>query len=139
MKIINKRARFNYSIYEKIEAGIVLSGAEAKAIRAQKVDFTGAHVKPVGGEMFVLNLHIGTDGDTRRTRKLLLNKSEIFSLETKMKARKLTLIPLSLYNKGRNIKLEVALARGKRKHEKRAQLKERDIDRDLEQEFKGDV
>ncbi len=137
MRIINKKARFDYEIRDKVEAGLVLTGAEAKAVRANKVDFTGAHVRPVGAEMFVVNLHLGVDGvsDTRRTRKLLLNKGEIVNLVTKMKQQKLTLIPLSMYNKGRLIKLEIALARGKRTHEKRAQLKKRDIEREIDKEL----
>jgi len=133
----NKKAQFDYEAIEKVEAGIVLSGAEAKAVRAKKVDFTGSYARPIGGEMFLVNLHIGVTGeDSRRTRKLLLNKKEILSLETKMKAHKLTAVPLSLYTSGRLIKVELALVRGKRVHEKRAQIKKRDIERDIESEFK---
>lgn len=136
MKIINKKAKFNYEIVDSVEAGIVLSGEEVKAIRLNKVDFTGSYVKIIGAEMVVINLHIGVlSGDTRKTRKLLLNKIEIVSMATKVKQQKLTFIPLSLYNKGRLIKLEVALAKGKKAHEKRAQIKQKDIERDLVQEL----
>lgn len=138
MKIINKRAKFDYDIRETLEAGIVLTGAETKAIRDKKVDFLGSYVKPVGGELFLVNLHIGADGveDTRRTRKLLVNKKEILSLSLKTKAQKLTMIPVSLYTSGRLIKLELGLAKGKKQFEKRAQIKQKDIERDIEEEFK---
>lgn len=135
----NKKAEFDYDIQESIEAGIVLTGAEAKAVRDNKVDFSGSYVKPLNGEMILINLHIGVDGveDTRKSRKLLLNKKEILNLTLKSKAQKLTLIPLSLYNNGRLIKLELALARGKKQFEKRASLKQNDIDRDIDKELKG--
>ena len=143
MKVVNRKAKFNYEIEETLEAGIVLTGAEVKAVRAKKVDFQGSYAKPIGGQMYLLNLHIGVEGDadTRRSRKLLLNKKEILALTTKSNASKLTIIPVSLYTKGRLIKCELALARGKRKFEKRASIKEQDIKRDLEFELKdnGDV
>jgi SsrA-binding protein len=137
MKITNRRARHDYHIAERLEAGIVLTGAEVKAVRAKKVDFLSSYAKPIGGEMFLLNLHIGAEdkADTRRTRKLLLNKKEIIGIQTKIKSRKLTAIPLSLYTKGRKVKLDLGLARGKRKHEKRGQLKKRDIDREIDKEL----
>lgn len=139
MLIINKKARFNYEVLERHEAGIVLTGAEIKAVRANKVDFGGSYVRPIDGEMFVVNLHIGVEGeaDTRRSRKLLLNKKEILAIELKLKADRLTAVPLCLYNRGRNIKLEVGLVRGKRKYEKRAQVKKRDIEREVESELKS--
>lgn len=138
MKIINKKAKFNYETEEVLEAGIVLTGAEVKAIRKNSVDFQGSYVKAIGGEFYVVNLHIGVDGekDTRRSRKLLLNKKEIISFTNKAKEKKLTLIPISLYTKARLIKLELGLVRGKRTHEKRAAIKARDIKRDIEEEFK---
>jgi len=157
MKIVNKRVKFDYEIREKIEAGLVLTGAEVKSVRAKKVDFHGSYVKSVRGEFYVINLYIGSfqpagssfshnmrdlvgvNNQNRRTRKLLLNKKEILSLETKIKAQKLTAIPLSLYTKGRKIKLEIALAKGKRKYEKKVQLKKRDQERDLIQELNPEL
>lgn len=141
MKVQNRKAKFDYDIKDTVEAGIVLTGAEAKAVRAKNVDFLGSYVKPIGGEMFVINLHIGVEDaeDSRRTRKLLLNKKEILNLSLKVKAQKLTLIPVSLYTKSRLIKLEVALVRGKKSHEKRAQIKAADILRDIEEELKGTI
>ena len=137
MKVINKKARFDYEIVERIEAGVILTGAEAKAVRAKKVDFQAAYVRPIAHEIFVINLHIGAegDGDPRRSRKLLLNKNEILAIELKLKAQKLTAVPLSLYTKGRRINCELGLVRGKREHEKRAQLKIRDIDREIDKEL----
>lgn len=138
MKIINKRARFDYEVIEKIEAGVVLTGSEVKAIRAKKVDFQGSYARLIGGEMFLINLHIGVDADEpRRSRKLLLNKKELLSIELKLKAQKLTAVPLSLYTRGPKIKCELGLVRGKRKHEKRARLKKRDIERDIEFDLKS--
>jgi len=141
MKVQNRKAKYDYDIKDTVEAGIVLTGAEAKAVRAKNVDFLGSYVKPIGGEMFVINLHIGVEDaeDSRRTRKLLLNKKEILNLSLKVKAQKLTLIPVSLYTKTRLIKLEVALVRGKKSHEKRAQIKAADILRDIEEELKGTI
>lgn len=139
MKVKNKKAKFDYEVHETIEAGIVLTGAEVKAVRGGSVDFSGSYARILGGEMFVINLHIGVEGetDTRHSRKLLLNKKEILAIELKLKAQKLTAIPLSLYTKGPKIKLELALVRGKRTHEKRETLKKRDIERDLESELKA--
>lgn len=147
MKIVNKKGKFNYEAHETLEAGMVLSGAEAKAVRAKKVDFLGSYVKILGNEVFIINLHIGVEGveDTRRTKKLLLNKKEILNLQIKTKQQKLTLIPLSLYTsqgsrpngrEGRLIKCEIGLVRGKREHEKRAQIKQKDIKRDMDSELK---
>lgn len=138
MKILNRKAQFDYEIKDTVEAGIMLTGAEVKAVRAKKVDFLGSYVKPINNEMFLINLHIGVEGeaDTRKTRKLLLNKKEILGLQSKIMEKKLTLIPVSLYTSGRLIKLELALAKGKREHEKRASIKQKDIDRDIEEELK---
>ena len=137
MKIINKKAKFDYDIVKNLEAGIVLSGAEVKAIRNKNVDFHGSYVRPLEGEMYLVNMHIGAEGleQTRRLRKLLLSKKQIRELSMEMKAKKLTLIPVSLYTNRRLIKLELALARGKRKHEKRESIKQKDIARDLELEL----
>lgn len=134
----NRKAKFDYDIHETIEAGIALTGAEAKAVRAKKVDFLGSYAKPVGREILLINLHIGVEGDenARRSRRLLLKKSEILKLTIKIKQQKLTLIPLSLYTNGRLIKLELGLAKGKKQFEKRAQIKKQDIERDIEEEFK---
>jgi len=137
MDLINKKANFDYEIVEKYEAGIVLNGLEVKAIRRNAVDFSGSHVTIFENEAYVINLHIGTsEEDTRKRRKLLLNKAEILRLNQKKESSGLTIIPLKLYNAGAKFKLEIALARGKKLKHKREVIKKRDIDRDTEREMK---
>ncbi len=131
--ITNKKAEFDYEIVDRFEAGIILSGEEVKAIRGGKVDFSGSHVKIIGSEMFVINLHIGiTSVEPRRSRKLLVSRAELTSLGTRVKEKKLVFMPLSLYNKGRLIKLEVGVGRGRKQFEKREELKKRDIQRNID-------
>ena len=138
LSLRNKKAHFDYEILDRVEAGIVLSGAEVKAVRGKKVDFSGSYIKPVGGQMLLINLHIGIEeGGSRKTRKLLLKKKEILNLSLKIKQQKLTLIPLSLYTSGRLIKLELGLVKGKKAFEKRASIKKADIKREMEQELKN--
>ena len=141
MNIINKKAKFNYSLTdEKVEAGIALSGAEAKSIRENRVDLSKAVVRIVGNEIYLINTNIPTMGHLKlradRMRKLLLHRSEILSLATKAKQKKLTLVPTRLYTKGRLVKLEVALGRSKAKFEKKEAIKRKDIEREIEQQFK---
>lgn len=141
MNIINKKAKFNYSLTdEKVEAGIALSGAEAKSIRENRVDLSRAVVRIVGNEIYLINTNIPTMGHLKlradRMRKLLLHRSEILSLATKAKQKKLTLVPTRLYTKGRLVKLEVALGRSKAKFEKKEAIKRKDIEREIEQQFK---
>jgi len=139
MKIINKRAMFDYSVLDTFEAGVVLSGAEVKAFRAKNIDLNGSYVRILQGEMYLVNAHIAADAleNTRKSRKLLVKKKELTSLETKIKAKKLTLIPLSMYTKGRLVKVEVALSKSKKEFQKKDSIKKRDIDRDVEIELKG--
>lgn len=138
MEILNKKAEFNYEIVETIEAGIVLTGEEVKAIRRNAVDFTGSHVNILGGEAYVLNLHIATSGEeTRRTRKLLLKKKEIFNLKSKKESKNLTIIPTKIYNTASKFKIEIALVRGKKTRGKKETVKSRDIDREVSRELKN--
>jgi SsrA-binding protein len=144
MRIFNKRARFEYELTpEKVEAGISLLGAEAKALREGRGDITQAFAKLVNDELFLVNANIPTQGiqnyDSTRSRKLLLHKNEILSLLTKSKQQKLQFVPIALYTKGRLIKLELCLGKPKRKFEKKEAIKRRDIDRDIEKEFKGSI
>ena len=137
----NKRAYFDYEIQEKVEAGVSLLGIEAKSLRENRGDITQSHVKIMNGEAFLINANIPAVGiekyNSTRIRKLLLHKKELISLETKMKQGKLQLVPIVLYNKGRLIKLELALGKPKRKFEKREALKKADIKRDIERELRG--
>jgi len=141
MQIINKKAKFEYKLFEKIEAGISLLGAEAKAVRNGKVDLSQSYAKIIGGEVFLLNANIPVEGkkdySPTRSRKLLLHKDQIISLNTNIKARKLTLVPVRMYNRKRLIKVELALAKSKRKFEKRQAIKKHDIEREIERELRN--
>jgi|SRR5436190_4451192 len=142
MKIVNKRAYHDYQIFEHSEAGIHLLGAEVKAVRLGHADMTGSHIKIMGSEAYLVNAKIfpyqyarPEDYDERRTRKLLLHKKEILALKSKMDGQNLTIVPLSLYTKHTLIKLELALAKGKKQYQKKEAIKKRDLTRELEQEF----
>lgn len=139
MKVLNKKAHFEYDILETVEAGIILSGAEAKSARLGQVDLNNAHVRIAAGVPEVINMHIYAykfnsqeDFDPDRTRKLLLNKKETLALENKIKQGRLTVVPTAMYTKGPLVKLEIGLARGKKMYEKREAIKKRDLDREDE-------
>lgn len=141
----NRKAHFNYEILETYEAGIELLGFEVKAIKTHHPSLEGAHVIVRGGEAYVIGLHIPpyqigntpADYDPEHTRKLLLTKKEIAVLADQGDKKGLTLIPLSLYNKGRRIKVSVGIARGKKRFDKRESIKKRDTDRDIRREMKA--
>lgn len=142
MNIANKKARFEYELVgDGVEAGISLLGAEAKSVREGRVDISQSAVRILGDEAFLVNANIPAPGlqkyNSTRIRKLLLHRGEILSLVTKMKQRKLQIVPIRVYNKGRLIKLYLELGRAKRKFEKKEALKRHDINRDIEKEFKG--
>lgn len=138
MKIINKKARFNYEILESLEVGIALLGMEVKSVKGGRVNISDAFVKVIGEELWLVNADItryeyASDNhyDSKRTRKLLIQRKQLDRLESKMKQGNLTLIPLSIYTVRGYVKVEIGLARGKKYHEKRKTEKERDMDRDL--------
>ena len=141
----NRKARFNYEILEKYEAGIELFGAEVKSVRGGQMSLEGAFVIIRGGEAYLINANIPPyqpknapqDYDPLRNRKLLLTKKEIAELAGSEKNKSLTIVPLSVYNKGRKIKLELALVKGKKKYDKRENIKRRETDRELRREYKG--
>ena len=142
MKLFNKRARFEYELTgEGVEAGLSLKGAEAKSIREGRGDLSNSFAKIIGNEIFLVNANIPAQGlvkyDSTRTRKLLLHRQEILSLATKMKQKKLQIVPVRVYNKGRLIKLYLELGKPKRRFEKKETIKRRDIKRELDREFKG--
>src|SRR2546426_11318516 len=135
----NRRARHEYEILETVEAGLVLRGTEVKSLRAGLVNFKDSYAPVRNGEVWFLGCHIspyshGTDAnhDPERERKLLLHEREIKRLTGKIAERGLTLIPLKLYFKGGRAKLEVGLARGKKLHDKRSALRERETRREME-------
>lgn len=142
MKISNRKAYFDYSITEKLEAGINLIGAEVKAVRLGHADLSGSFVKIIGSEAYLINAKIfpyeyakPEDYDPRRTRKLLLHKKEILALKTKTEGAKLAIVPLSLYLSDGLIKLGLGLGKGKKQYEKREAIKKRDIQREIEQDL----
>lgn len=138
MKISNKKATFNYEIIESFEAGIILTGSEVKSIKEGRVNLTDSFVKIISGYLYLVNAEIpqykySSDEfyDARKSRKLLVKNKELVQIESKLKAKKLVLVPLSIYTKGKLIKVEVAYARGRKRHEKKQREKERDMDREL--------
>jgi SsrA-binding protein len=135
----NRRARHNYEILETQEAGLVLRGTEVKALRAGLVNFKDAYATVRNNEMWLVGCHIspyshGTDAnhDPERDRKLLLHGREIARLDGKIAERGLTLVPLRLYFKKGRAKLELGLARGKKLHDKRSALREREVRREMD-------
>ncbi len=144
MNISNKKAKFEYELTgEGVEAGISLLGAEAKSVREGRVDISQSAIRIMGDEAYLINANIPAPGlqkyNSTRARKLLLHRAEILSLITKMKQRKLQIVPLRVYNKGRLIKLYLELGRAKRKFQKKEAIKRHDIDREVEREFKGKI
>ena len=142
----NKKAYHDYEIIEKFEAGIVLKGSEVKALRAKRVNLKDSFIKLVRGEPTLFNAHIGRLETThhyygheeRGARKLLLHKKEIEKLQSAVERDGYTIVPLSIYFNRKNIaKLQIAIAKGKKLHDKRADLKEKDIKRDIERSMKG--
>ena len=141
----NRKARFNYEFLEKYETGIELLGTEVKSVRGGTMSLEGAFVIIRGGEAFLINANIppyqpkntAKDYDPLRNRKLLLTKKELTVLAGSGKNKSLTIVPISVYNKGRKIKVEIALVKGKKKFDKRETLKKRDTDREIRREYKG--
>ena len=145
MKIINRQARFDYELKDRIEAGMVLTGAEAKSAKLGHVDLGAAFCKwrpgRFGLELWVHNLHIypyphadNTDYDPKRVRKLLVHKKEMIALQSRMKQARLLLVPTALYTHSGLVELELALARGKRVYEKREAIKKRDLQRERQKQ-----
>tara|TARA_Y100001935_G_scaffold249244_1_gene247523 strand:+ start:444 stop:884 length:441 start_codon:yes stop_codon:yes gene_type:complete len=144
MLLSNKKARLNYEILETFSAGMKLLGFEVKSLKEKKGSLEGAHITVRGDEAFVLNMFIPPyqaantpkDYDPYRNRKLLLTKKEIATLQGHEAQKGLTIVPISVYNKGRNLKIDIAVARGKKKYDKREDLKKRTAKRDIERSLK---
>ena len=140
----NRKARFDYEVLEKFEAGIELVGAEVKSVRGGQISLEGSFVIVRGGEAFLINANVPPyqpanapkDYEPLRNRKLLLTKKEIGELEISGKNKSLTIVPISVYNKGRKIKVEIALAKGKKKFDKRESVKKRETDIEIRREYK---
>lgn len=136
----NRKALFNYEVFERAEAGMMLAGSEVKSIREGGLNFRDSFVDFRGGELFLVGCLIGpySHGNIQnhaegRERKLLLHKREILKLGGKATEKGYTIIPLKAYFKNGRVKIEIGLARGKKAHDKRESIKRKDIDRDTRQ------
>ena len=140
---VNRRARHDYAIEETLEAGLVLTGTEIKSVRAHKVNIAEAYARVEKGEAWLIGAHIAeyAQGNRNnhaptRTRKLLLHRDQIAELTGLQAAKGLTIVPLRLYLHGGRAKLELGVAKGKKTHDKRRAIAERDMRRELERESK---
>ena len=140
---VNRRARHEYAIEETVEAGLVLTGTEIKSIRAHKANLAEAYARIDGDEAWLIGAHIAPyaegnrwNHEPTRTRKLLLHRGQILELINLTKAKGLTIIPLRLYIRNGMAKLELGVARGKKAHDKRRTIAERDMRRELKRETK---
>ncbi len=139
----NKKAGFDYEVIEKIDAGIELLGFEVKSIKKNQGSLEGAYIIVRGGEAYMMNMTIPPyqekntpkDYEPRRNRRILLTKKEIKKLAD-IETEGLTIVPISLYNKGNLIKVSIAIVRGKKKYDKRESIKERETDRSVRREFR---
>ena len=140
INIKNRKASYSYQLIDKYTAGIVLLGTEIKSIRNNQANISDAHCIYIDNEMWVKNLHIDEysnsghkNHEPKRARKLLLNKLELNKIETKVKEKGMSIIPLRLFsNEKGKVKLEIALAKGKKTFDKRESIKEKDIKRDIQ-------
>lgn len=143
MKIVNRKARFNYELLEKIEAGVVLTGAEVKSVKGRHINLENSFVRIRNGEAFLTNAHIPPypfaqtkNYEPTRERKLLLHKKEALAIEKKMEGRGLALIPIACYTKKGKIKIALAMARGKKQWQKKELIKRKDLEREAQQDLK---
>ncbi len=142
----NKRILADYEVLETLSAGIELFGHEVKAIRKGNMTLSGSHITVRGGEAFLINTTITpyqptntpSSYEQNRNRKLLLTKKEIIKLAEIEHQKGLTIVPISVYNKGKRIKVDVAIVRGKKKFDKRETLKKRTDKRDMERALKNE-
>ena len=139
----NRKARFNYFIEESIECGIALEGTEVKSVKNVSISFPDAFAEIVNNEVFVKGLHISEysyssvfNHNPDRVKKLLLHKEEIKRLKRKTEEKGYTLIPIDFYLKNGRVKLTLGICKGKKQFDKRASIKERDVNRDIQREFR---
>lgn len=145
LNIVNKRASFEYFIVNKYSAGIVLTGSEIKSVREGKVSLTDSYCFFQDGELWVKSMHIAeyknasfNNHDPRRTRKLLMKKQELRKLQARVREKSMTIVPVAMYLSDKGFaKLDVALVKGKKKHDKRDTIKKKDVQRDLDRSMKG--
>jgi SsrA-binding protein len=141
----NRKARYNYHIEEKIEAGMVLLGTEVKSLRSGLANLKDAYGRVKNGEMYIYQMHISPypfayydNHDPLRPRKLLLNKSELKRMNAKIREKGFSVIPLRVYFKNGKAKITISLARGKRKYDKRESIKNREMKREMDRARKKD-
>ena len=142
MEILNKKAKFDYLIYDTLEAGIVLTGTEIKSIRNGSCNLKDSYILIKNNEAFILNMHISNydkgsifNTEETRTRKLLLHKNEILKLKDKISIKGFAIVPLKLYFKDGIAKMEIGVAKGKHTYDKKESIKERDIKRETGKTF----
>jgi len=139
----NKKARFNYTITESLECGIELKGTEVKSVKAGNISFPDAFAEIINGEVWLKQMHISEyfyssvfNHEPDRPKKLLLHRDEIKRLNRKIEEKGVTLIPLDFYLKNGRVKVNLGLCRGKKQYDKRADIRERDVQRDMQREFR---
>ncbi len=139
----NRKARFNYTIDDSIECGIVLEGTEVKSVRAGNLSFPDAFAEIRDGEVWIIGLHIAPyvyssifNHDPDRPKKLLLHRDEIKKLIRKVEEKGFTLIPLDFYLKKGRVKVNLGICKGKKMFDKRADIREKDLKRDIQREFR---
>lgn len=144
MEINNRKAKYDYEILSTIECGIVLTGTEIKSIRNGNANLKDSYAVIKGNEVFILGMHISEykegnifNHDEKRTRKLLLHKKEILKLFNKVELDGNTLVPIKLYFKGNKAKILLGLAKGKKTYDKRENIKQRDINREVQKQLKN--
>lgn len=143
----NKKARHDYEILEKFNAGIVLAGYEVKSVRNGNIKLKGAFVTFHNNEAYLTGAHIGKykpagklpDYDPERSRKLLLKKKELKYLLGKKEVKGLTIVPILVYTKGSRIKIEIGIGKGKKEYEKKEVKKKRDLEREIKRTLKSDI
>ena len=143
MEIVNRKAKYDYEIFDTYEAGIVLTGNEIKSIRKGSVNLKDSYIIIRDSEAFILNMHITNydkavfKEEETRTRKLLLHKDEIIKINDKVSIKGFTIVPLKIYFKNGKAKLEIGVAKGKHTYDKKESIKERDIKRETDKALKG--
>lgn len=126
----NKKAYFDYEILEEIEAGVMLTGAEVKSLRANRANLVGSYAKIIKNELWLVGANIPNNSDPQRTRKLLVHRDQIKKLIGKTQEKGLTLVALKIYFKKNHAKILIGIAKGKKLHDKREVIKRRDLERE---------
>ena len=142
----NRRARFDYDLMERVEAGLALTGTEIKSVRAGQANIRDAYAQIRGGEMWLQNMHVAPwsgggpwNHEPMRPRRLLLNRREIDRFNRQVLQKGLTIVPLRLYIKGHHAKVEVALAKGRRRYDKRQAIMRRETEREIGRAMRRDA